>query len=146
MPSLIPGTQSRPADIFSPELEEETTSCPGCDCYLHHCSCSPYKELLLHQGMPLPWVRKGSGPLILKPVIQLVSVLSLWSLSLWVDGAKRRLTPSPVLVVYWVNVWESLLVNLSDTFSSDVLYLYGEATRPSGFVVIPFILRQLMVS
>ena len=59
---------------------------------------------------------------------------------------KRRLTPSPVLVVYWVNVWESLLVNLSDTFSSDVLYVYGEATRPSGFVVILFILRQLMVS
>ena len=72
--------------------------------------------------------------------------VSLWSLSLWVDGVKRQLTPSPVLVVYWVNVWESLLVNLSDTFSSDVLYLYGEATRPSGFVVIPFTLRQLMVS
>ena len=110
------------------------------------CSSSPYKELLLHQGMPLPWVRKGSGPLMLRPVVQLVSVLSLWSLSLWVDGVKRQLTPSPVLVVYWVNVWESLPVNLSDTFSSDVLYLYGEATRPSGFVVIPFILRQLMVS
>ena len=91
-------------------------------------------------------VRKGSGPLMLRPVVQLVSVLSLWSLSLWVDGVKRQLTPSPVLVIYWVNVWESLLVNLSDTFSSDVLYPYGEATRPSGFIVIPFILRQLMVS
>ena len=145
VPSLIPGTQSRPADIFLPNWRR------GRLASLDVTVISTLQQLTLQGAASSPGYalavgkerKRASHAEACHSVGVNFIPLVVESLGGWSKEAADTISSIGRLLG---QRWESLLVNLSDTFSSNVLYLYGEATRPSGFVVILFILRQLMVS
>ena len=132
LPSLIPGSQARPADMFLPNWER--------DVQLHLmlqssqlCSRSLSKVQPLHQAMPWLSGRTGKWLCMLRHARLWGYPLSHLSSSRLGAGAILQQRLSPALVVSWVNGWASFHLTLFITCFRGVQFHSGGGTPLYGY-------------
>ena len=138
MPSLVPGSASRPADVFLPTWER------GQPAALDVTVASTLQNRTVAgaasvSGYAISVARERRWLHTQRPASQWEFHLSLWWSKHWGVGMKRRFVQSLPSVVRRVDTWEFHHQTLHDTCSST----YGGETPACGSVALHCILLQL---
>ena len=134
-PSLVPGTQCRPADVYLP-CWKRVASCIGCQRHFNHATTNSSGCSRKSRSCPVGC----GGEKNLQLMVQLTKLLEflsfLWPSSLLVAWVTPLLTLFPASVVFWANVLASPPVNQHVTCSKRLLYLSGEVMQQPGSTAV----------